>query len=146
MICISHLSYLIYLFILDTNFRRCKAPQTFRHNMKIENSDGNKEYNGKNITGKKWQNTKIIRWKIIFFFHSGTNRKHNIIYKLTYTIIINNLHKFSWAFCRYKKIVCFRSGVARSKSLRRQASSVPCRTEEGEMSSRFEIVFGFLQN
>jgi len=41
--------------------------------------------------------------KNYIFFHSGTNCKHNIIYKLTYTIIINHLHKFLSAFHRYKR-------------------------------------------
>jgi len=40
--------------------------------------------------------------KNYIFFHSGTNCKHNIIYKLTYTII-NHLHKFLSAFYRYKR-------------------------------------------
>lgn len=47
--------------------------------------------------------------KLYFFFHSGTIGKHNIIYKLTYTIvIINNLQKPSWAFIYiYIYFFCF---------------------------------------
>jgi len=47
--------------------------------------------------------------KNYIFFHSGTNRKHNIIYKLTYTIIINHLHKFSPVSSLQK--ICFRLGI-----------------------------------
>lgn len=49
---------------------------------------------------QKWKMRVIDSLKnYIFFFHSGTIGKHNIIYKLTYTIvIINNLQKPSWAF------------------------------------------------
>lgn len=59
------------------------------------------KYNGKHMG----ENDEVRRWFVekLYFFHSGTNRKHNIIYKLTYTIIINHLHKFSSAFYRYKR-------------------------------------------
>lgn len=56
-----------------------------------------------------WMKTRVaVRWKIIFFFHSGTIRKHNIIYKLTYTIVVgNNLQKPLWSFYFYSIFVPF---------------------------------------
>lgn len=87
---------------------------------------------------------KRIVEKLYFFPFIGTNRKHNIIYKLTYTIIFNNLHKFSVSVSSLQKIICFRLGVGDQNLFPRQAFFVPRKRKEGGgggMSLRFEIFF-----
>lgn len=64
---------------------------------------------------------EAVSLKNYYFFHSGTNRKHNIIYKLTYTIIINNLHNSRERFTITKDNM-LSLGNRRSKPHRRQAS------------------------
>lgn len=74
-----------------------ERPKTRKRKVKIK-----KEKSGNTLEWfvMDWMKTRVaVRWKIIFFFHSGTIRKHNIIYKLTYTIVVgNNLQKPLWAF------------------------------------------------
>lgn len=80
--------------------------------------------------------------KNYIFFHSGTNRKHNIIYKLTYTIIINHLHKFSSVFHRYKRYAFVWELEIKISS--ETSFFVPCKPERREMSLRFKIYFSFI--
>lgn len=76
-------------------------------------------------------------------FHSGTNHKHNIIYKLTYTIIINHLHKFSSAFQRYKRYIFVWELEIKISS--ETSFIVPCKPEKREVSLRFKICFSVIQ-
>lgn len=82
--------------------------------------------------------------KNYIFFHSGTNRKHNIIYKLTYTIIINHLHKFSSAFHRYKRYAFVWELEIKISS--ETSFFVPCMPEKKKASLRFKIRFSLIQD